>query len=286
MHVLHATATETLTKQSKKKEKKKPPFMSHMCVCARSLECVFACLCQQVRLFPFCLRLTRSTLFLLRCSFGCVGGLTMCPLSMETIRAHCVQNSVSLAWRLGAAMHVVRHTPSLDPMRALPAMVQGQILYSGKICSLERRVEKGFSVGRILVGPIQPVVSGQQSHDSPSEEPLMRVTFRNENILVERVCCPEQMNTPVEELTALEQCACVPNIISVLETESGFPIACEELSFGQRVSLLVQPGPLQYHTEQAMKIIGPRAFGLHCEYQPTCSTGSYVQGPSVFDDTA
>ena len=43
----------------------------------------------------------------------------------------------------------------------------------------------------------------------------------------------------------------------------GHPAATEELRYGLRLSVVKLPADLKLLTPEALKIVGPRAFGLH-----------------------
>ena len=55
--------------------------------------------------------------------------------------------------------------------------------------------------------------------------------------------------------------ACVPDLICVLDTETGEPITTEQLRYGQRVTVLGIPCSSKLRTPQALEVIGPQAFG-------------------------
>ena len=55
--------------------------------------------------------------------------------------------------------------------------------------------------------------------------------------------------------------ATTPNLIVILETETGLGLETEALKFGLRVSVLCLPAPEKLLTPQALKVVGPRAFG-------------------------
>ena len=85
----------------------------------------------------------------------------------------------------------------------------------------------------------------------------------------------------MENLELVEVCAVTPDLLCVVETETGYPIVCEDLAFGQRASVLAFPSPLFFREEHALRVVGPEAFGLKgISYQPLPT--DYVLGPSVF----
>ena len=74
--------------------------------------------------------------------------------------------------------------------------------------------------------------------------------------------------------------ACTPDLICLVELESGEAITTDELRYGLRVAVLVLPVPPLMSTEKALKVVGPQAFGYTTEeatYVPVgqCQLDSY-----------
>ena len=83
------------------------------------------------------------------------------------------------------------------------------------------------------------------------------VLFQNENIIVE--------NTAGEKKEIL---ATVPDLISILDSETGEVIPTEEIRYGLRVSVIVLPCSPLLSTDKALQVVGPKAFGYKdCSYQ-------------------
>lgn len=77
----------------------------------------------------------------------------------------------------------------------------------------------------------------------------------------------------------LQTLACVPDLITMVDSETGEPISTDEVRYGLRVAVLALPAPLILTTPQALAVIGPKAFGYQDEeYIPV---GEYVEHGSV-----
>ena len=74
--------------------------------------------------------------------------------------------------------------------------------------------------------------------------------------------CPRSDLNTGEQLTVL---ATTPNLIVIMETETGLGLETEALKFGLRVSVLCLPAPEKLLTPQALKVVGPRAFGYEVD---------------------
>jgi uncharacterized protein len=55
--------------------------------------------------------------------------------------------------------------------------------------------------------------------------------------------------------------ATTPDLIIVLDTESGEPITTEALRYGHRVSVLAAPADERWHSPEGIALVGPRYFG-------------------------
>ena len=74
-----------------------------------------------------------------------------------------------------------------------------------------------------------------------------------------------------ENLVALEQgqvLASVPDLISVLDSETADAIATERIRYGQRVTVIAFGCDPVWRTERGIALTGPRAFGYDFDYVP------------------
>jgi DUF917 family protein len=60
----------------------------------------------------------------------------------------------------------------------------------------------------------------------------------------------------------------VPDLICVLEAESGEPITTEALRYGQRVVVVGISTPEIMRTPEALAVFGPACFGLTDGFRP------------------
>jgi len=60
----------------------------------------------------------------------------------------------------------------------------------------------------------------------------------------------------------------VPDLISILDRESGEPITAERLSYGQRVKVLGYSADPLLRRPEALAVMGPRCFGLDEDFVP------------------
>lgn len=60
--------------------------------------------------------------------------------------------------------------------------------------------------------------------------------------------------------------ASVPDIIVLLEEETGLPVTSERLCYGLRVHILVLDSPDIWKTDKGLALVGPRQFGFDFDY--------------------
>ncbi|XP_031569251.1 uncharacterized protein LOC116303790 [Actinia tenebrosa] len=173
----------------------------------------------------------------------------------EDIKERFVHFSLSHARKLGKAVLQARKDKT-SPVDAILSQEEGKLLYKGKIADLERTTVEGFSRGIITIT------------SSDQEQPLL-VEFQNENYLA---------YTKNEDGTT-NILACVPDLISLVDSETGEPIPTEEVRYGLRVAVLAMCSNPLWTTPEGLQTVGPRAFGYKdIEYKPV---GKYIEHPPI-----
>jgi hypothetical protein len=170
--------------------------------------------------------------------FGGNAASTEYTLTVAQARGGTVQNSVSLAIRIGEVLAAAQS----DPVTALIAEIGAFRLATGKIIDVERRTTKGFVRGAVIVEGM-----------GADAGKLIRLELQNEN------------------LVALERgrvLASVPDLITVLDSETADAIPTERVRYGQRVTVIAFACDPVWRTEKGIAVAGPRAFGYEFDYQP------------------
>ncbi len=170
--------------------------------------------------------------------FGGAASSTEYTMTARQARDAIVRGSVSLAIRIGLAVAGAQD----DPVDALIADVGAFRLVTGKISDVERRTTKGFVRGSVVVEGL----GGDAGR-------LIRLELQNEN------------------LAALEQgrvLASVPDLITVLDSETADAIATERVRYGQRVTVIAMPCDPIWRSPRGLEAAGPRAFGYDFDYVP------------------
>lgn len=172
---------------------------------------------------------------------GCSAAFALAPVSGADIRRFGVRNTVSQAWRLGAAVTAARRERR-DPVAAILTLEQGELLYAGKIVDVLRHTTAGFARGCLRA-------DGTGEHAGTRLE----IDFQNEN-LIARVD-----GVPV---------AIVPDLICILDAATARPYFTDELRFGLPIAVVALPATPLLRTAAALAVVGPRAFGYDLDYAP------------------
>lgn len=127
----------------------------------------------------------------------------------------------------------------------------GRKLFSGKGSDIQRRLAGGFARGVL-----------ELAGDASDQGSRLVIDFQNENLIARR-----------DDGAIL---AVVPDLICVIDQDTGEPITTELLCYGLRVAVLGVPAHEMLKTPEALAVVGPAAFG----YRDV----PYAPLPGVYDD--
>jgi DUF917 family protein len=141
-----------------------------------------------------------------------------------------VLNTLSESVRIGRGILAARRENE-DPVARVVELLGGRELFAGKVVDVERATTTGFARGRARID---------------GADGSLTLLFQNEHLLAE-------LDGRVLVTT--------PDLIMVLEHESGEPITTEGLRYGQRVRVLAAPSDERWHSPEALAMVGPGYFG-------------------------
>lgn len=171
--------------------------------------------------------------------FGAICPGMVFPMRGEHAKEAAIRGTLSLAEKIGKSLREAE-TQKRDPIEVLLEVTKGVELFRGKIVDVQRRTQRGWSVGEaVLEGMDQ--FSGNR----------MVVRFQNENLVA----------VLDERLVAM-----VPDLITVIDSQTGQAITTERLHYGFRVIVLGIPCDRQWRTPAGVALGGPRHFGYDIEY--------------------
>lgn len=173
-----------------------------------------------------------------------MGGSTALALPVLTgreVKAHAIHGTLSLVHRIGAAVQEA-HRAKDNPVVAIGSVVPANVLFFGKVVDVERRTTGGFARGRLRMEGLGEFASE-----------TLAIDIQNEFLIAYRDGVPV---------------ATVPDIISLIEEESGLPLGTEALRYGLRLTAVGIPAAAKLKTERALLVVGPRAFGYDVDFRP------------------
>jgi DUF917 family protein len=152
-----------------------------------------------------------------------------------------VPGTISFAEKLGQTIQNARSAHA-DVIEAVQAVTNGLIVFHGKLVDVQRRTVAGFARGEAVLDGL--------STDAGSQ---MVIHFQNENLMAAR-------NGQI--------LVTVPDLIVMLEEETGEPILTEQLRYGFRVKVLGLPCNQRWRSDSGLALVGPRYFGYDVDYVP------------------
>ena len=84
-----------------------------------------------------------------------------------------------------------------------------------------------------------------------------KIDFQNENLITRIGKLEEHID---ENLSIV---ASVPDLITIVDNDTGEPIPTEDICYGQRVAVITLPSHPLLRTPQALNVVGPQAFGYN-----------------------
>ena len=165
---------------------------------------------------------------------GAAAGLATQPMRGNFVKRAAVPNTITQALNLGRAV-LKAHATNSDPVQTVINQEKGKLLMTAKITDLQRHLKGGFAVGHISLDGFG------EFHGETG-----RIDLQNEFLVFWH-------NGQVE--------VCTPDLIVVLDSDTGLPITTEMLKYGQRVAVLGLPAHPLMRSPEALKVVGPAAFG-------------------------
>jgi hypothetical protein len=163
-------------------------------------------------------------------TMGCSAIISNYVMSGAQARDSLVPGTLSLCTRIGRRLDRVRAEHG-DAVAAVADELGGRVLHTGKVTDVSRRTVTGFARGTAII-------SGGAGD--------LTLEFQNEHLMAVR--------DGVVQVTT-------PDLIIVLDTDTGEPVTTEALRFGHRVTVLAAPTDERWHSPGGIALVGPRYFG-------------------------
>ncbi|WP_320778480.1 DUF917 domain-containing protein [Streptomyces sp. CRN 30] len=177
---------------------------------------------------------------------GCSAAVSLYALTGRQAKDHLVRGTLTLCEEVGRAIREAREGHD-DPVAAAAGVLGGRTVFTGKTVDVRRTTSGGFARGTARIAGLDA--------DTGAE---LELSFQNENLVAARDG---------------EVVVSVPDLICVLDTDSGEPVTTETLRYGLRVSVLGVPCDPRWRTPEGLALAGPGYFGYEHAYVPFSGAG-------------
>lgn len=174
-------------------------------------------------------------------NMGAMAMIAAYPATVKQLKEAAVIGTLTQAERIGQTIHRAR-VEEEDPVTTVREAVDGFLIFKGKIGDVSRRTEGGFARGEATIHGIDDY-SGQ----------MLVLSFQNEHLAA---------NIDGEYKVT------VPDLIALLDVDTGEPITTESMRYGYRVAVIAIPCTPKWRTPAGLALVGPRYFGYDVDYVP------------------
>ncbi|MEM7345677.1 MAG: DUF917 domain-containing protein, partial [Chloroflexota bacterium] len=172
---------------------------------------------------------------------GSIAATCKAPRTGQEVKQWGIHHTTSQAIALGHCVRAAQRQHA-DPIAAILDHAGGKQLFTGKVVDVARRTTGGFLRGQAkLIGL------------DDDEERHLAIDFQNEWVIAR------------EGETVI---ATVPDLICILDSDSGEGLGTEVIRYGQRVTVIALPAPAVLTSPKGLEHVGPRAFGYDLDFQP------------------
>lgn len=163
------------------------------------------------------------------------------PMEGGTVKQSGIPNTLQLEEAIGRAIREAKQHDQ-DPISEVLKLTDGFRLFRGKVTDIARKTETGFARGMATIEGLEQDLNKE-----------LYVRFQNEHLLAE----------------TKENVLCMtPDLIAVLDSETGMPITTEGLRYGARCTVIGIPSNAKWRTEKGINATGPRYFGYDFDFTP------------------
>ena len=167
--------------------------------------------------------------------------LAFYPMDGKTAKKAVVHGTLTLCANLGLALREARAAHA-EPVDAIADMLGATVIFHGRVKDIDRRTVGGFARGSAWF-------DGVEDWKGRS----LKLDFQNEFLMAERDG---------------EILVTTPELITLLEADSGNPVTADSLKYGLRLVALAFPCNPQWRTPEGIALVGPRYFGYDVDYKP------------------
>ena len=168
------------------------------------------------------------------------------PMTGAELKRSIIPGTLSFSAKLGQVLrqNIGQADRLLKPLQEVFAdSIYGKcyLIFTGKVVDKATRILGGYDVGEAVI----------EAFDGIGEN--LTISIKNEYLLA-------KLGDKVV--------ACVPDLITIVDFETGAPINAERLRYGQRISVFATGCPEFYRSDAALKVVAPRCFGFDIDFVP------------------
>jgi uncharacterized protein len=171
---------------------------------------------------------------------GMIAVMSAYAVTAEMCAKHAVNGSLSYCIEIGRRVGKVQ-AGEPGAFERFISYCDATALFTGKVTDINRRTTGGFARGAVTLEHL----------DDPAR--VMRIEIQNENLIA---------------LEDDQPLAMVPDLITLIDTETAIPMTTEGLAYGQRLHVIAMPAHERWHSPEGLALAGPRAFGYDMDYVP------------------
>ncbi|MET7605157.1 DUF917 domain-containing protein [Streptomyces avermitilis] len=172
-------------------------------------------------------------------AMGGTAAVVLAVLPAGELSCAVTPGTLLLAQDVGRMVRMARENHA-DPVEAARRALGGVNVFLGKVVDVDRRLTGGFIRGQAVVEGI----------GTKWGETLV-LTFQNEYLLATR---------------GGEPVVTTPNLICVLEEETGEPVPADVMNYGLRIAVIGAPCDPRWSSPRGLEMVGPGYFGYDCPY--------------------
>lgn len=152
-----------------------------------------------------------------------------------------ITNILQLEEDIGKTIRLAKEN-NVNVIQEVLKTVDGFELFQGKVTDINRKTETGFARG-------MATFEGTNSY----KDETLELRFQNEHLLAQ---------------TDNKLLCVTPDLIAVLDEETGLPITTEGIRYGSRCVVIGIPCHPKWRTEKGIAAVGPNYFGYDVDYIP------------------
>ncbi len=152
-----------------------------------------------------------------------------------------IPNILELEEEIGKVIRLAK-VNRVNAIQEVLKTVGGFELFQGKVIDINRKTETGFARG---------VATFEGMNDYKDE--TLQLRFQNEHLIAQ---------------TDKKLLCVTPDLIAVLDEETGLPITTEGIRYGSRCVVIGIPCHPKWRTQKGIETVGPGYFGYDVDYIP------------------